>query len=282
MMQGDAARHGKSINRSSVILSPMAKRTIAGSRVILTGASSGIGRALAAQLVGEGARVLAVARRRERLEELVRDLAGKSGQIEIFAGDVTSAEVRRAIVEQAVRALGGVDLLINNAGSGAMGHFAEASAERLRQVMEINFFAPTEMIRCALPALQSGNRPMIVNVSSVLGHRGVPFCAEYCASKFALQGLSESLRAELVPLGIDLLVVSPSRTETEFFVQAINATESRWPKLCGVPPQFVARRTLSAIRHGRHEIVLSAGGKLLVWANRLFPRILDGILARYM
>ena len=93
---------------------------------------------------------------------------------------------------------GGLDLLVNNAGIGAQGRFAEADPARLRQIMEVNFFAPAEMTRAALPLLKQGRRPMIVNIGSILGHRGIPGTSEYCASKFAVQGFSESLRAELV------------------------------------------------------------------------------------
>ena len=135
------------------------------------------------------------------------------------------------------------------------------------------------MIRAALPLLQTGNRPLVVNVSSILGHRGVPSCAEYCASKFALQGLSESLRAELAEFGIDLLVASPARTRTEFFERAMNAPEARWPLLRGIPAETVARRIIRAMRAGRHEVVPSASGKLLLWANRLFPWAVDRALA---
>jgi short-subunit dehydrogenase len=189
--------------------------------------------------------------------------------------------VREALVDRAGALFGGLDLVVNNAGSGAMGRFDEATSERLRQVMEVNFFAPAELIRLALPLLRAGRRPIIVNIGSVLGHRGVPDCAEYCASKFALRGLSESLRAELFPLGIDVLVVSPARTDTEFFAQAINPGQSRWPKLRGTPAETVARRTVKAIRRGRHEVVPTASGKLMVLASRLAPRIMDSILARY-
>ncbi len=107
----------------------------------------------------------------------------------------------------------------------------------------------------------------------------MPSCSEYCASKFALQGLSESLRAELAELGIDLLVASPARTRTEFFERAINAPQVRWPLLRGIPAQTVARRIIRAMRAGRHEVVPSASGKLLWWANRLFPWAVDRALA---
>lgn len=259
----------------------MAKRSITGCRGILTGASSGIGRALATQLLRAGARLLVVARRQERLDELARELAAAPGQIEILTGDITQGEVRQAAIDRAIAVFGGLDLLINNAGRGAAGRFAEAPADRLRQVMEVNFFAPAELTRLALPLLKVGNRPIVVNIGSVLGHRGIPGCAEYCASKFALQGLSESLRAEIASSGIDLLMVSPATTQTEFFEQAIDAPPASGPMTRGVPPEVVARRTVAAIRRGRHEIVISPGGKLLVSMNRLFPRALDSILARY-
>ena len=259
----------------------MAKRSIAGCRGILTGASSGIGRALATQLVGQGAKLLAVARRAERLQELANTLAGAPGQLLSVCGDVTSAEVREAAVRQACDAFGGLDLLINNAGSGAMGRFVEAPPERLRQVMEVNFFAAAEMIRLAVPRLKIGNRPMVVNISSILGHRGIPLCAEYCASKFALQGLSESLRAELGRIGIDVLVVSPGTTQTEFFERAIDAAQTPWSNRRGVSPETVARRTVAAIRTGRHEIMVGRPERLLVWMNRLFPRLVDRVMARY-
>ncbi|MBI3836403.1 MAG: SDR family NAD(P)-dependent oxidoreductase [Planctomycetia bacterium] len=259
----------------------MAKRSIEGCRGILTGASSGIGRALAVELVRRGARLVLVARRAERLDDLANSLADATGKVEVLAGDVTTSEVRRAAIERAATAFGGLDLLVNNAGGGAMGGFAEASAERLRRVMELNFFAPAELIRVALPLLKAGRKPLVVNVGSILGHRGIPLCAEYCASKFALQGLSESLRAEFAPLGIDLLVVSPATTQTEFFEQAIDAAETPWSRIRGVTPAVVARQTVTAIRRGRHEIVISPSGKLMVWMNRLMPRVMDSILARH-
>ena len=259
----------------------MARRSISGCRGILTGASSGIGWSLATQLVRQGARLLVLARRPEKLAELATSLTDAPGQIETFTGDVTRADARQAALERALECFGGLDLLINNAGSGALGRFADATPERLQKVMDVNFFAPAEMIRIALPVLKAGNRPIVVNVSSILGHRGIPFYAEYCASKFALHGLSESLRAEFAPLGIDLLVASPGTTQTEFFESAIDAAKAPWPKPRGLPSEVVARHIVTAIRRDRHEIVISTSGKLLVWMNRLFPRVLDRILARY-
>lgn len=261
--------------------SSMAKRKLAGSRALLTGASSGIGRALALRLVGQGCRLLVVARRAERLAELVRTAASLPGQLEILAGDITQPQVRAAALARAREAFGGLDLLVNNAGIGATGRFIDAAPERLRRVMEVNFFAPAEMMRESLPALRQGVRPMIVNVASILGHRGIPLCAEYCASKFALIGLSESLRAEFSALGVELLVVSPGTTETDFFSSSLDAAETPWSHRRGVSPDLVARRAVAAIRSGRHEIIVGPAGRLLVWTNRLFPRLVDRMMARY-
>jgi short-subunit dehydrogenase len=259
----------------------MARRTIAGLRGILTGASSGIGRALAAELVREGARLVAVARREDRLRELAAELAAAPGQLETLAGDVTAPEVRLAALERATAAFGGLDLVVNNAGIGAMGPFAEASPERLRHVMEVNFFAAAELTRLAVPLLATGNRPMVVNVGSVLGHRGAPDCAEYCASKFALRGWSESLRTELAASGIGVLVVSPSTTQTEFFDHAQDERSRRpWWSQRGMTSEDVARQIARAIRRGKRELVISAGGKALVWVSWLFPGLVDRVLIR--
>ena len=110
--------------------------------------------------------------------------------------------------------LGGLDVLINNAGVASFGHFAECTEVILRQVMEVNFFAPAELIRLAVPVLTRGRQPAVVNVASMCGRRGIPAWAEYSASKFALCGLSEALRAELVRFDVDVLLVLPGVTRS--------------------------------------------------------------------
>src|SRR5207302_9909040 len=129
---------------------------------------------------------------------------------------VTDAADRQQMVDEAARRLGGLDVLINNAGIGATGHFADASGERLRKIFEVNFFGLTETTRVCLPLLRQGNKPAILNVSSIAGKRGIPARSEYSASKFAVQGFSEALRAELAKDGIDVLVVNPGLTQTNF------------------------------------------------------------------
>jgi short-subunit dehydrogenase len=259
----------------------MARRTIAGLRAIVTGASSGIGRALVVELVSSGASIIGMARREERLRELEAEIAVPE-RFAWIAGDVASRQDRTAAIDLCRQRFGGLDCLVNNAGFGALGPFAEADEARLRQVFEVNFFAAAEFTREALPQLRQGKSPIIVNTGSVLGHFAVPGKSEYCASKFALHGLSDALRIELTRKGIDVLLVSPSTTSSEFFDVAIGereASASRWGSMTSTA---VARRIVRAIRLGRREIILSAGGNLLVWLDRLCPPLASWIISRWM
>lgn len=257
-------------------------RKLKDKRVIITGASSGIGRALAIQLAAEGCKLIINARREDRLQELAGEIAAADGSCEIVVGDVTEKAVRTRMIVAAQESFGGLDILINNAGIGAMGRFDEASEDRLRQIFEVNFFAVAEFIRESLPALKAGNEPMIVNLSSVLGHRAVPLKSEYCATKFAIHGLSDAIRAELSGDGVDLLLVSPSTTDSEFFDAAIDdPTKRDWKKGGAMSPEVVASRTIRAIKKRRHEIILTFGGRILVWLDRMIPGIANRIIAKF-
>jgi len=126
----------------------MARRTIKDARAIVTGASSGIGREIALELSRQGARLVVLARREEKLQRLAEEIRGRGGEAAIVAGDVTDPAVRAAAIETAGRAYGGLDILINNAGIGALGKFSDADPDRLRRIMEVNFFSVAAVI-CA-------------------------------------------------------------------------------------------------------------------------------------
>ncbi len=260
----------------------MSRRRIAGSRGLITGASSGIGRELALQLAGQGASLLLTARRPDRLDAVVAEIRRDGGQARAVRGDVTDPELREQLVHTIAKEWGGeLDLLVNNAGVGALGPFDSADPERLRQVMEVNFFAPAELIRSLLTSLRRGRRPLIVNIGSVLGHRAVPNKSEYCASKFALHGFSDALRAELAPAGIGVLLVSPSTTRTEFDEHVLERRAQGARSPFPASAAAVARQTVRAIRADRHEVILSPGGKLLVWLDRLCPPLVNRLVARF-
>jgi short-subunit dehydrogenase len=255
------------------------RRSLAGSRILITGASQGIGRALASAAARRGARVLAAARSAPLLEKLKQEVQG--GTLETVRADVTSPEDRAAMARAAVRAFGGLDVLVNNAGIGATGHFAEAKPERLRAIMEVNFFGLTETTRVLLPLLRQGNRPAVVNVSSIAGKRGIPARSEYSASKFAVQGFSEALRTELAKDGIDVLVVCPGLTQTNF---SQNMLEQKallpMDHLRGMTAGAVAEATLRSLERGRNEVCLTLQGRLMVLVSRFLPRLADRIARR--
>jgi short-subunit dehydrogenase len=258
------------------------KRRLNNLRAIVTGASSGIGRETALELARNGVGLVVVARREDRLRQLVEQIAALGRPVASVVGDITDPAVRQQAIDTAQSKLGGLDILVNNAGVGALGPFEDASVTRVRRVMEVNFFALVEMTRLALPLLKQGVRPMVVNVSSIVGHRGVPNRSEYSASKFAVQGFSEAIRAEFTRRGIDVLVVSPGPTETEFFDREIErTTDAKWPKHKPASVAGVARQIVRAIRAGRHEIVPYRWGRVLCWLNRLSPRLVDGLMSRY-
>jgi short-subunit dehydrogenase len=261
------------------------RRQIAGSRILITGASQGIGRALAVEAVRQGARVLATARHADLLASLSADVGeGKptaGGILHTLSADVTSPTDRTAMADAMTRLFGGLDILINNAGIGATGHFGEATEARLRQIFEVNFFGLAELTRICLPLLRKGNRPAVVNVSSIVGKHGLPGRSEYSASKFAVQGLSESLRPELAHHGIDVIVINPGLTATNFSQNMLERkSRLKVDHLRGMTSEQVARATLRAITHGKDEVTFTAKGKLFVLVSRFFPRLVDRIAAR--
>lgn len=263
-----------------------------GSLAIVTGASSGIGRELTRQLVEHGCRVIAVARRRGRLDELVSGADTGKRPCEMIipiVGDITDEATRHAAWRQVDQhGDGRLDLLVNNAGIGGIGRFIDAEPERMRQIMEVNFHAPVEWTREAIPYLKNAviiadrhQTPVICNIGSVLGHRAVPEKSEYCASKFAMHGWTDAIRAELVADGIAVVLVSPSTTRSEFFDSLVGTDPGQKSASIGSwSTDAVARATYRAIVACRSEVILSLGGKALVYGDRISPPILNAVLAR--
>ena len=257
------------------------RRKLAGLRILITGASQGIGRALAVAAARRGMKVLAAARSAPLLDKLAREPRPAEGALETVQADVTSADDRRRMVEAAMHHFGGLDVLVNNAGIGATGHFADVGPERLRSIMEVNFFGLTETTRVCLPLLRGGVTPAVVNISSIAGKRGLPARSDYSASKFAVQGFSEALRAELDKDGIDVLVVCPGLTQTNFSQNMIERKALlQFDHLRGMTSEQVAEATLVSLARGRHDVTLTLQGRLLVLVSRFLPRLADLIARR--
>lgn len=257
------------------------KRTLAGQRVLITGASSGIGRALAVEAAAAGMRVAITARSADKLREVADALAAQGREVLAEPADVTNPADRRRVLDAVVGRFGGLDVLINNAGQGTQGLFVDSTEALLRRIMEVNFFAPAEMIRQALPLLRAGREPAVVQIASMTAARAMPFWTEYSASKFAVRGLLQSLRAEFARFDIDVVAMLPGVTQTNLGSNLLNQDGKiafRFEN--GMTTQYVAQQTLKALRNGTPETVLGWEARWMVRASRWLPGLVEWGLAR--
>lgn len=253
--------------------------------VLLTGASGGIGRALASALVGAGARVLLVARSSGPLTELAAHLGaalaarGQSPErVAAVAADVTHPRDRADLAAAAAER--DVNVLINNAGAPCFGEFGALQDQEIEQVLTTNLVAPMALTRALLPRLLTQREARVLNVGSTLGRLGLPGYAVYSASKFGLRGFSEALRRELAGSAVTVQYLGPRATQTPFNdarVRAYNrATQTR-----ADAPQVVADAALRLLVDGRAERFLGFPEALAVRINGLVPAWLDRAFGRH-
>jgi NAD(P)-dependent dehydrogenase (short-subunit alcohol dehydrogenase family) len=196
-------------------------RTVAerGGRVwFVTGSTSGFGRALLHAVRARGDRVVATARRPERLADL------EGGDLLALELDVTREEAIEPALDAAVARFGRIDVLVNNAGIGFVGALEEMSIAELRSVMETMFFAPAALTRAVVPRMRAQGSGAIVQISSQGGQTTAPGYSAYCAAKYALEGLSEAVAAEVAPFGVRVLIVEPGSFRTGLLGQSLHAT----------------------------------------------------------
>jgi len=222
--------------------------------------------------------VLATARRADRLASLVDE--APAGSIITEAGDVTSAEFRGRLCAVAAERLGGLDVCASVAGSGAVGPFREMPAETLDRVMAVNFLAPADLVHRCLPLLAAGTDPAIVLVGSILGHHPLPWHGEYCAAKAALRSLATTLRAELAPLGIDVLLASLGPTQSEFWEGLVAGQRASWSRGRQMPAARAAAAIVAGLERRRGEILPGWQAKGYALAARFAPGMIDAIIAR--
>jgi short-subunit dehydrogenase len=253
-----------------------------GKRAVVTGASSGIGRATAVALADAGARVFATARSESGLRTLAAELGGPPRLTPLVA-DVTVAASVEAMARRVLEDGAAPDVVVANAGIGLDALLVETSEDSLRSVFETNVYGVVRTLRCFVPAMVARGSGRLVLVSSVVGKRGIPHYSIYSGSKFALHGIADALRAELSGTGVSVGVVCPASTETEFAERRLREGPSQKPVRPGRhTPESVARAILKMAASRRREMVLTPEGKALAWANVFFPALLDRFLARML
>lgn len=255
-------------------------------RALVTGASSGLGRAIAEDLARRGATVVLTGRSEARLREVAAGLVeggADPAKLVVVAADLTVEADRSRLFDEVRDRFGALDLVVNNAGVGATGQFDTHDAWVLRRVFEINFFAMAEVCREALPLLGEGVDPVMLVMGSINARRGLPGRVEYSASKFAVSGFVESIRIEWRRYGIHVLQVNPGFSATPFDENAVVKTArvsvSEWRT---APPEAVAAAALRAVEKKKREITLTPKGRMLVLMNRLAPRFVDWGLSRWL
>jgi len=251
---------------------------------IVTGASSGIGRSTALAFARRGFVVVVAARRADRLEETAELCRGAGAAAKVVPTDVTKQDQVNRLVDETVERFGRIDVMVNNAGIGVCARVHETTDEDMRAIFDVNFFGVFYGCKAVAPVMIRRRSGHIFNVSSVIGKRGTPFHGAYCATKFAVCGLSDSLRVELRPYNVRVTTVCPSLTETDFFEHSRGGgrTRSSFVRIKGLTrPAVVARAIAATVGRNRPEIVMSAGGKVLALLAAMSPRLTDWAMRLY-
>lgn len=265
---------------------------------LVTGASSGIGSETAQHLAAAGFVVYAAARRTDRLEALA------SGSVRPLPMDVTDDESVTAGVHQVLTEAGRIDALVNNAGYGSYGAVEDVPLDEARRQFEVNLFGLARLTQLVIPGMRQQGSGRIVNISSMGGRFAMPFGAWYHATKFAVEGFSDALRQELAPFGIQVVVIEPGGTKTEWggisaasalersgegpyaarvqrVVRALAGSDQR----LGSEPAVVAKAITAAVtaRSPRTRYAIGAGAKPVIYARRLLPdRAMDALIGRVL
>jgi short-subunit dehydrogenase len=254
--------------------------------VIVTGASSGIGKALAEEFSGRGAKVVIAARSEEKLNQLGETLKKKNLSVFIVKVDVSKEEECEKLIDETVKKFGTIDILVNNAGISMRALFEDVDLNVIRQLMDINFWGTVYCTKYALPYLLK-NKGSIVGISSIAGYKGLPGRTGYSASKFAIQGFLETLRIENLKKGLHVLIACPGFTASNIRNTALDKNgkvqgESPLNEAKLMTSEEVARRIVYAVVKRKHRIIMTTQGKLIVFLNKFFPKMMDRMVYNHM
>jgi len=250
--------------------------------VLITGASSGIGRALAFAFGRDGASVVICARKIDALETVSHELQQAGINNLALAADVSVESDVRTLIEQTIAHFGRLDILINNAGVSMRSLVADTEPAVFRKLMDINYMGTVNATHYALPHVLK-TKGSIVGISSIAGYRGLPVRAGYSASKFATNAFLEALRPELLHSGVHVLTACPGFTASNIRVAALEANgqpagETMRDEESMMTAEECAQHILKAVKKRKRELILTAQGKLTVILNKLFPSLTDRLV----
>ncbi|MBN3036297.1 MAG: SDR family oxidoreductase [Bacteroidales bacterium] len=254
--------------------------------VVITGASSGIGRALAEGYAARGDTVVLAARSEDKLASLEESIRARASGTLTVTTDVTRQEDCRVVIAETMERFGRIDVLINNAGVSMRALFGDTDLTVLHRLMDVNFWGAVYCTKYALPHLLE-SRGSVVGVSSIAGFKGLPGRSGYSASKFALQGFLEVLRIEYLKKGLHVLIACPGFTATNIRFTALGPDgglqgESPRDEASMMSPQQVASHIIRSVEQRRRMLILTSQGKWTVRLNKFFPYWMDHMVYRHM
>jgi short-subunit dehydrogenase len=247
--------------------------------VVITGASSGIGKATAIRFAEAGCKLVIAARNEAKLEDTAKIIQSLGAEVLIISADVSKEADCKNMIERAVETFGAIDVLINNAGISMRALFEKLDLQVMKNVMDVNFWGSVYCTKYALPHLLA-SKGSVVGVSSIAGYVGLPARTAYSASKFALQGFLEALRTENLEKELHVLIACPGFTASEIRKRALTAdgsaqSESPRKEEKMMSAEEVAEHLYSAVKGRKQSIVLSREGKLAVMLSKFLPKVLQ-------
>ncbi len=249
--------------------------------IVITGASSGIGRATAIGAGRAGANIVVAARRFDRLQKVAEEIEGSGGKALAVETDLSDPSQIESLIAKSIARFGCIDVLINNAAIGVYATVDETTPEQMEKLWRVNYMGTFHAIKNVLPLMRKQNSGQIITIASMSGRRGAHFKSAYCATKFAQIGLMESLRMELMGTKIHCSLIFPGGTNTEFF-QVIDNPGNRDVKLHGAvqSAEEVANEILKAIEKPRTEVITQPLGRLQIILNAISPDFADWLVRK--
>lgn len=251
--------------------------------VIITGASSGIGKETAFAFARKKAKIVIAARREDKLKEIADEIQKSGGQVLIVKTDVAKFEDCENLIKTTLNKWGRIDILVNNAGWGVHASVEDTPIQDMKDIIDTNLMGPFYLMKLVLPIMKKQGSGHIINVSSVIGRRGIGMSSAYCTTKFALIGLTESLQVELRGTPVHASTICPGLTNTDFGNNMREPTQREkknvWEN--GAPAIKVAQAIVRCAQKPKREVYITLRDHTMVLINALFPGFIECILAMY-